>query len=149
MAKSSLGFTLIELLVSLAVLAVIVGFIVVAFQNYANFQRFNTASSLLKTTLLNTRADARNSVSGQPHGVKIDTNSITTFIGSTYSAVDPNNQVISFNEVTLTTDLSAGTDEIIFAQLSGLPSATGTITIVGSAYAATSTATVTASGVIQ
>jgi prepilin-type N-terminal cleavage/methylation domain-containing protein len=149
MAKHAHGFTLIELIVSMAVLAVIVGFIVVAFQNYANYQRFNTASSLLKTTLLNTRADARNSVSGQPHGIKISNNSITTFVGNTYNATNPNNQVISFNEVTFTPDLSAGTDEIIFAQLSGLPSATGTITIAGSVYAASSTATITASGVIQ
>lgn len=147
--KFTAGFSLVETLVVLAILVTILGFAVIGFQNYANYQRFNSVTTDVRTALTDARGDARNAVAAEPHGIKVESTSFTVFTGDTYSVSDPDNEVTSFNNVIFYTNLTGGTDEIIFDQLTGLPSATGTITIVGTQYISTTTIEVTGTGVIQ
>ena len=149
MKNAERGFTLIELIITIGIMAIIVGITVVGFQNFANYKRYDAAVATLKTSLFDARTAARSSVQGEPHGVKIGTNSITTFVGNTYSAADPDNVTITFSEITFTDSLTGGTDEITFTELKGLPSATGTIEVYGTFHNATTTITITSAGVIQ
>lgn len=147
--KRQNGFTITELLVVFAIIAILVSVTVAAFQNFSNYKRYDYAVATIETALLDTKNAARNSVAGEVHGVKIETNTITVFSGDTYSAIDPNNQVTTFSDITFIPTLTGGTDEIIFSKLNGLPSATGTIEVVGNLHNATTTISVTNAGVIQ
>lgn len=143
------GYTIIELLVVLAVVAIIVGFTVAGFSNYARYQEYNQSVSTVRAVLQDARLKARSSEGGQAHGVKILSGSLVVFPGTTYSAGNSANVTTTFSNVTLTPTFVGGVTEINFANLTGLSSATGTIQIVGTRSAATSTIEITASGGIQ
>ena len=143
------AFTLLEILVIIAILGMIFALAVTGFRNFASFQQYNQAVSDATFILNQTRSDARSAVSDESHGIKIGATSLTRFTGDTFSAVDPTNVTTDYNLVTFTTDLTGGTDEIIFNKLTGLPSATGTITVVGVAFEASTTVEITAAGVVQ
>ena len=143
------GFTLIEILVVISMIALISGFIITGFQNFASFQQYNQAVGDVKFALNQSRVEARSAVGDEAHGVKISIDRITKFYGSTYSAIDPNNEVIIYKLVTLQSNLTGGADEIIFSKLSGIPSATGTIMVSGTKFSASTTIQISDSGVIQ
>ena len=71
------------------------------------------------------------------------------FVGDTYNAVDPDNETITYELVTLDFALTGGADEVVFKKLTGLPSATGTVVVNGVNYTASTTIELTRSGVIQ
>lgn len=143
------GFTLIELLVVISLLIIIVTISTLGFQNFAQYQRYDYAVATVKTALLNSHTAARNAEGGDAHGVKFSTTNITLFTGETYTIGNPSNEIISFSDVTFITNFSGGTDEVIFTELSGFPTATGTIQIIGSVHTATTTVVVTSTGGIQ
>ena len=143
------GFTLVEILVVLTMLAFIAGFIVIGFQNYASYQQFNQAAGDIEFALKQTRLNARSAVVDQPHGIHFSADSITQFYGGTYSAVDPSNEVIQYELVTIDPTLTGGVDTIIFGKLTGLPSATGTVVVSGTRFSASTTISITDTGVIQ
>jgi len=137
------------MLVVLALFAVIAGFIIIGFRNFAGFQQFNQAVGTVEFTLEQTRLFARSAVGDSAHGVKIGTSSLTQFVGDVYSVSDPDNVVVNFSLVTFTPNLVGGVDEIVFAKLTGLPSATGTVLVEGLNFSASSTIEMTDTGVIQ
>jgi prepilin-type N-terminal cleavage/methylation domain-containing protein len=143
------GFTLVEIIVVLSLLAVIAVFAMIGFRNYAHFQQYNQAVSEVTFILNQVHLRARSAEQDTDHGIKFSTTGVTEFVGSTYVAGDPDNVVTNFNNVSIQHDLSGGTDEIIFAKLTGLPSATGTVTVEGVDFAASTTLEVTGAGVIQ
>lgn len=149
MTKKLHGFTLVEILVVLAIFAVLAGITIAGFQNYARYQNFDQEVVAVQATIADTKVQARSSENGEAHGVKVASNSITVFSGDAYNAIDPDNVTYTFDAITLTPSLTGGTDEIIFANLTGLPSATGTILMDGTYYSATRTVEVTGTGVIQ
>lgn len=149
MKKGLLGFTLVELLIVIAIFAVLAGIAVVGFQNYARYQNFDQEIAAVQATIADTKVKARSSENGEAHGIKVTANTLTVFSGATYSAIDPDNEVYTFDAITLTPTFTGGTDEIIFANLTGLPSATGTVLMTGVYYSATRTVEVTGTGVIQ
>jgi hypothetical protein len=81
--------------------------------------------------------------------VKVLNGSIVVFPGTTYSALNSANKTTTFTNVTLTPAFVGGGTEINFANLTGLPSATGTIQIIGIGHTATTTIEITAAGGIQ
>lgn len=143
------GFTLVELLVGFSIIVLIVGFATIGFRNFATYQKFEQEVVAVKSALVEARVDARSAIGEEAHGIKFFTSSIVLFQGTTYSAVDPNNETVTFDTVTLIPTLTGGVDEIVFTQLTGLPSATGTIDVVGITFVSTTTLEVTAAGVIQ
>jgi prepilin-type N-terminal cleavage/methylation domain-containing protein len=143
------GFTIIELLVSLALITVVVGLSVTGFQSFARYQQYDQETALLYTVLADTKADARVSEGGESHGVKFFSDHIVVFSGTPYSGVDPDNETITFNNITLTHALTGGANEVIFSTLTGLPSATGTVSVTGIDYNSSQTIEITEAGVIQ
>jgi prepilin-type N-terminal cleavage/methylation domain-containing protein len=143
------GFTLVELLVVFSILVIIVSLTMIGFRNYAGFQQYNQAVNDVVFVLNEARLSARSAKGDEAHGVKVTTDSLTQFVGDAFTSGDPENITSSYELVTLTHDLAGGVDEIRFEKLTGLPSATGTITIVGTAFEATTTIEVTGTGVVQ
>lgn len=143
------GFSLVEVIVVFGILVLMVSTAIIGFQNYARYQSFDQAVAGVKATLADTKIRARSSEGGQGHGLKIFTSSIVVFPGTTYSAGNSSNETYTFDAATLTPTLTGGNDEIIFSNLTGLPSATGTILMTGVTYTATRTVEITGTGVIQ
>lgn len=143
------GFTLAELVVSLSIIALLVGGAVYGFQSYARYQEYEQTVAGVLGTLQQARVEARAADSGGAFGVHLEANRIVTFIGGTYSAGAASNQVYNFQNVTLTPVLTGAATNIIFEPLTGRPDVSGTITLVGTLHAATTTLTISGSGVIQ
>ena len=143
------GFTLIELLVGVTIIGMIVAFTVRGFQEYARYQQYDQVVGSVLGTLNDARVQGRAAESGVAHGVKFFTSSIVTFNGATYSAGASTNDTYTFQNVRLTPALTGGATQIVFDALTGRPSATGTVTIVGLGHIATTTVTITGTGVIQ
>jgi len=149
MKRTAVGFSLVELLVVLTIMSIIGAFAITGFKDYARFQQYDASVATVKSTFIDARVRARSAELDQSYGVKILTNSLVVFRGSTYSAGASTNETVTLTGVTLSRSLSGGTDQIVFNKLTGLPNVTGTITIVGSEHVATTTLTITAAGVIQ
>ncbi len=149
MKQKITGFSLIEMLVVFAIMAVIATFAIIAFKDYARFQQYDASVATVNSTFIDVRVRARSAEIDQAHGVKIFTSSLVVFRGSTYSAGALTNETVSFKGVNISRSLTGGTDQIVFSKLTGLPSATGTITIVGTEHVATTTLTISGAGVIQ
>jgi type II secretory pathway pseudopilin PulG len=143
------GFTLVEILVILAILVLVIGFVTIGFRNFASFQQYNQAVSEVRFMLETTQQQARSANDDASHGVKFSPSSLISFVGDAYVVGDPQNDTATYSLVTLQYDLTGGADEVIFAKLTGLPSATGTVTIIGERFIASTTIEITAAGVIQ
>lgn len=143
------GFTLIELLIVVAIFGMISGFLVIGFQNFASYQQFNQAVGDVDFVLNQSRVNARSAVDDESHGVRFAAGSITQFIGDTYSAVDPNNEVINYELVTIQANLTGGVVDVVFNKLTGLPSATGTVIVTGTRFYASTTIIIYDTGVIE
>ncbi len=144
-----IGFTLIEMLITLSLLALVATLSIIGFQNFARFQQYNQAVSDVTFVLEQARLSARSAVADESHGVKLDTASLTEFTGSTFVGGDPDNIVHTYGLITLQHGLTGGADEIVFQKLTGLPSATGTVTVVGAIFTASTTIEITGAGVVQ
>lgn len=143
------GFSLIEVVFVVALLFIVASIIMVGFQNFAGFQQYNQAVGDIQFTLDQTRMNARGAVDDRAHGIRFFSDSVTQFVGDSYVAADPQNKTISYSLITLTTDLSGGANEVVFDKLTGLPSATGTVTVTGTNFTASTTITISDAGVIE
>ena len=143
------GFSIVEIVVVIGLLLIVSGLLFSGFREYMAFQQHSQAMNEVKLLIQESQTAARLSVGGVAHGIKIEASQLTPFVGDTYNSSDPDNQVTTFNTVTLTPYLSGGTDEIIFTILSGYPSATGTIDVSGTSYNYTDSLEVRAGGVVQ
>ena len=143
------GFTIVELIVVLAIISIIAGFTFFGFKNYSTYQQYDQALGTVKATLVDARVRARSSETGNGQGVKVLPTSIIVFTGSSYSAGASTNVTTAISGAVLTPTFSNGTNEIVFNNLTGLPTATGTILIQGTQFSASTTIEITATGVIQ
>ncbi len=147
--KNNNGFTLVEVLVSAAIMAIIAGFAVAGFQNFARFQQYNQAVTDVRFLLETVRERAVSAEDDSEHSLRINSSELIQFAGNTYSMSDPDNEVSTYELVTFSADLNTAGSEIVFQKVTGLPSATGTITITGVQYPASTTFTLTDTGVVQ
>lgn len=147
--QNTRGFTFVEFLVVLAILIIVLGITVIGFQNFAGYQQFNQAVADVQYILNRAHTDARSAVDDSAHGVKFAAGSVTEFTGDVYAAADPDNIVNTYQLVTFDVELTGGVDEITFDKLTGLPSATGTVVVEGTAFSASTTITISSTGVIE
>lgn len=143
------GFTLLEILVVLSIVVIIATISVIGFQDFARFQRYEQSVAEIASIIEESRTLARSAVGEERHGIKLFSASIVQFSGNSYIGGSPSNVTTNFNQVNIISDFQGGVDEITFAQLTAVPSATGTIDIVNPDIPATTTLTITAAGVIQ
>jgi prepilin-type N-terminal cleavage/methylation domain-containing protein len=148
--NSLTGFTLVEILVVLAVLLIIAAFSITAFRSMYEGSGTRTAVVEITDALREARNNALSSKGDSVYGVRIASTSVTRFPGSTYSAGNASNTTYMFEAGAMATGtlVSAGTD-IVFARLTGMPSATGTVLVTGSDGTSTTTITIGATGLIQ
>ena len=147
--KNKAGFTLVEILVVIAIIVIIAAVSMIGFRNYASFQQFNQAASDVQFVIAKAQQQARSAEGDMSYGLKFTSTSTIAFVGSGFVSGHPQNTLYEHRLVTLQYDLTGGTDELVFSRLTGLPSATGTVAVIGTRYVATTTIEITAAGVIQ
>lgn len=143
------GFTLIEILIVIALVGIAASFIFTGFMNYATYQRYVATETEVASLIKEARQRSLSSINDTTHGVRFASSSVTSFRGSSYSAGDPSNVVTNLFGATLSIDLTAGTDEIVFARKTGAASATGTISIIGANSIGSTTLTIEGTGLVQ
>ncbi len=126
------GFTIIELLLVIATLALLSFLSVPVSLNFYRSQLVATSQNELLDALTRAQYNAKLQKADSRYGVYIDTNSFILYKGSVYGE-DP-----SYDEVYIQPDVlsfstsgstAIQTNDINFLKLTGLTSATGTITI--------------------
>jgi len=130
--RNKKGFTLVELLVATAIMVVMISIGVVTFVSSKNASSLNSYTDGIISSLEQARGNALSGKGGSSYGIKFTTNTLThtLFTGSTYSSSATTNVVTQIGTgYTLTTNLTGSSNTIVFSRLTGVPSATGTITL--------------------
>ena len=143
------GFTLIELLIVIAIMGTVALFVFDSFVEYRDTQQVRATVVEVTSIIKETRQRTISSETDTQFGVYIATSSLTVFEGSTYNPVGANNRVFEIPKVELSTLLSDLSSEVVFARLSGVPSATGTISIYDGGLNSTTTITIQGSGLLE
>lgn len=126
--KSGAGFTLIELLLSVALIGLISGTGAVVFQQLQNRNSLDTMATSFATSSRRAQALSRAAEGDTTWGVRASAGAITVFQGASYASRNA-----TFDEVSITAaSISpSGMQEVTFSKLTGLPQATGTLTLTG------------------
>lgn len=144
------GFTIIEILIVVGIGAMVAGLSVSAFSGVRNYFALRAAVQDVQTALLGARARALASSNAKVHGVHIEAGKVVQFEGLTYATSTASNITFVFpSGVTATSSLSGGVTDILFARLTGLAQATGTILLQEVRSQATTTVTLYASGAVE
>lgn len=145
------GFTLIELLLVLTILGVIAALSVSGFIANSVAQQFAGAVTETALTIQEARQRTLSAETETQFGVEISAGAITVFEGDSLVAATAIRSVVdgSAQGVVYEPALALGTTTIVFARLTGEPSATGTIVVRSIRTGATSTIRITDGGLVQ
>lgn len=146
--KQSAGFTIIELIIVVSILAIMAGVTISGFLNYVRYQQYQATVATVTLELSQVQAEAKVALQDENHGFNVGTDRITFYTGDFYNALDTTNEVVVFDNVRFIPTLTNGVTDVRLGKVTGLPSATGTIEIVGTGFAATTTITLTKAGVL-
>ncbi|MEK7607276.1 MAG: type II secretion system protein [Patescibacteria group bacterium] len=120
------GFTLLEVLLSVAILSLLAGIGAPIFQSFQTRNALDITATEIAQNIRRAQALSRASEGDTTWGAFIQNGQVTLFKGASFATRDTD-----YDE---TIDLSSsitpsGVSEIVFSKLTGLPSATGTITL--------------------
>ena len=142
------GFTLLELIICIALVAIVGQLVYSSFNALNNRQILDQEVAQVKSYIQKSRMDSLNSKNGDSHGIMFASSSISVIeilATSTSFIYTLNNRVRLVNS-------TLGTSTLTFARISGLPSATGTLTYTyssGNMIVGTSTITINGAGIVQ
>lgn len=150
--KNFRGVTALELLVSIAILLLAAWFIGGLFSGFRESTRLTEAHTALVGLLRDARARTLASESNSVYGVHFETNLASLFKGAVYNSSDSSNEnYVLPNTVEISAiNLAGGAQDIVFARLSGLASASGDVTVRSvSDSSKTKTITIIGSGAVK
>lgn len=126
--KSGAGFTLIEVLLSVALIGLIAGIGAVVFQQLQNRNDLDVAVAAIASSDRRAQALSRAADGDTTWGVRVNAGAITLFQGASFVSRNT-----ALDEVTtMSSAISpSGFQEVVFSKLTGLPQATGTLTLSG------------------
>lgn len=127
----SLGFTLLETVMVIAIVTLLLAFSLTAFRNLGDNEALGKDAALVTAILAQARSLALSSKNNDQFGVHLTSSSVTLFEGTSYVAGASTNRTDSLNSrVTITAiSLSGGGSDIIFRQLTGDTTNSGTVTL--------------------
>lgn len=147
---SDRGLSYTELLVVIAVMAILATVLVGVFRNMNEASALRVSAQEVDTVLRAAQNNTLASNDSTVYGVHIDTDAVTLFVGQTYDPLSASNTVYVFQgTVVATTSLTGGVNDVVFARLTGYPSATGTIEVSNSGHTATNTITIHGTGLVE
>ncbi len=145
------GFSLIEVLVVLGIMTLVAG---IVFTSFSGFQKSKSVTSDAETVaeiLRQAKNETIASKNSNAYGVHFDSNTMTIFVGPTYSVGSATNRVIPLpsNNTTLSTSLQGGVSYVLFQKISGETAQNGTVTVSSSGTTNTKTVTIYRTGVVE
>lgn len=128
--KEKKGFSLLEIILAIGVGAIIVAFGSNVFFNLSGNQAVEKEANVSLSYIEKARMSTINSLYSEEYGVNFSSTSVTVFPGEIYSAGNASNTVYNLGGgVSISSiNLSNGGNSFYFTQISGRPSATGTLT---------------------
>lgn len=139
------GFTLLEVLLVTALISVMAGFSAPVLARLQRSNDLQVAQQSLVQAHRRSQQLSRSSVNDQPWGVKIQTGSVTTFMGTSYGAPRDTTYDEVF-EISTTISIS-GVSETVYDKVSATPSVTGSTSLINDGV--TKVTTVNAKGTIE
>ena len=121
------GFTILEISLVIAMMFVIAA---LTFPITASFMRSQTqgdAADELVSVLRRAQSEATYQKNDSSFGVKVLSNSYVLFEGSSYATRNEDEDEVTVFSSTIS---HGGQGEVVFEQLTGIPSATGTISVI-------------------
>ncbi len=120
------GFTLLEVLLALGLIVAIAGFSTPLILQTQRQNDMDVAVSSVVQSLRRAQALSQAGRADGPWGVRVVNGEVDVFQGTSYAARDTDyDEIINFS----TAITASGTSEINFAELTGFPASTGTITL--------------------
>lgn len=130
-----------EILMVIAMIIILAGTGLWSYYSERSTSAVMTAAGGVAATLEQARSDAMAGKGGENWGVHFTGASYSYFGGPTYNPSDPGDRInILPAGLALSATLSSGSYDVVFSRLSGLPQATGTVTISSSGGQAVSKA---------
>lgn len=125
------GFSLVEALIVIAILGIIFAIALPSFSEIKNSQVLKNASGDIISYINSTQTETRASKDSSSYGVHFQSDKIIIFKGTIFSANDANNQDIEIVRPATISNISltGGATDFYFNRLTGLPSATGSVTV--------------------
>lgn len=139
------GFALIELILVIALIAALAGLSIPVYQSFQVKNDIDIAANTLTQELKRAQILSQASDGDTSWGVKSQSGSIVLFKGASYSGRDAAYDETFSLPSTIT---PSGATEIVYAKFTGLPQATGTITLTASTNE-TRTITINSKGAVS
>lgn len=126
------GFTLVEVLVVMAIMLILTLISVQGLQTFAYRTGYISAARTVFGALEEAQARTLASDGSLAYGVHFETDSVTIFQGSTYTAGTVTNDVRTLPARTSIDNIAlvGGTNNIIFTRLTGTTSSSGTVRVI-------------------
>ncbi len=126
--KSGPGYTLIEVLLSIALIGLITGFGAIVYQQLQGRNDLDIAATTVAQSMRRAQVLSRAADGDTTWGVRVNPGNVVLFQGASYAT-----RVATYDEAaTVSPALTgAGFTEVVFAKFSGLPQATGVLTLTG------------------
>jgi len=124
------GFTFTELMIVIAIMTVLLTVVFFNFKTVGSKQNLDKTTLTIFSVLNEAKSNSISSKDFSDHGVHLETNQITSFKGSTFTVGAPGNQVFTLlTNATISNISIGGSQDVVFRNVTGLTSASGTITI--------------------
>ena len=125
------GFTVIEILIVISVLGLLSLITLGFFVDYRRSQGTTQDVELISSLLYKARSDAVSSNGSSDYGVHFASSTATTFKGTTYNALDVNNQTFSLTSGNFLSiiSLTSGGRDVVFNKLTGEAIQSGSLTL--------------------
>ena len=140
-----------ETIVTIAILAIALALLVSVLSGFRSAGYLIDSDTHIINMLRDARARTLSSKGDTQYGVHFEAGRAVLFVGNTYHAAAGTNEIYSLPAgVSISTITLGGGSDVVFARLSGMPSASGTITIqLKQDPAQTKTVTILATGGIN
>jgi prepilin-type N-terminal cleavage/methylation domain-containing protein len=123
---TSQGFTLVEVLLVVALMAMVAGMMVFIDRTYIVRNDLDVSTRLVTESLRQAQALAMDGQADSPWGIRIQSNMVTVFSGTSYTERNTENDLVQ----TLPSSVGiSGIHEVVFSKLWGEPNTTGNVVL--------------------
>ncbi len=144
------GFTLIEIVIVVTVATILVTMVVSGFKDYQRYQRYQLFFTDIKNSLNEAHIKTVGSVGGTTYGVYVGTSTVEFYTGVIPTVGSASNYIIKFpTGMHATSTLSNNKWYFNFNRITGVGSATGTISVVDDQRNETLNLLITGTGLIK